>query len=290
MKKALNDQYPLPVYFILFLLLIQACGITNTKLGADNKFNIKKDLLLLHYDFKTDVDDLHSVAAFATLLAHPKYTALNYHAVAGTYGIQKGLYVPPNDLCQLAFGDNWSDAHQGFVQAVEQVKAMVLQTLAKKGNIWIADGGQSDFSAALVRALQKAQPTLQAQERIHIVQHSDWNEKVTTPEDLAFVKQQTDYQKIPDGNETGNGTPGFRSEQAIAINEYLSDPHLRAVWQLATDLGQQYNGQEGRYLNKAVASGGLDFSDCSEVCWILGLEDLEDGVAFFEWAGEGLSK
>jgi hypothetical protein len=285
MKRALKHQPRLPAYLILFLLLIQACGITNTKLAEDGKFNIKKDLLLLHYDFKTDVDDLHSVAAFATLLAHPKYTGLNYHAVAGTYGTQKGLYVPPDDLCELAFSENWSNADRDFDQALEKVKSVALKTLAKKGNIWIADGGQSDFSAALVRAIQAKKPKINTKERIHIVQHSDWNEKVTTTEDLAYVKQHTNYHKIPDGNATGNGTPGFRSEKTIEVKEYLSDPFLLVIWQEAIDIGNAYNGKDGRYLNKAAAAGGLDFSDCSEVCWILELKDLVDGVAFFEWVG-----
>lgn len=285
MKKTLHDLQPLPVYLVLCLLLLQACGTMRTTSADNSQFNIKKDLLLLHYDFKTDVDDLHSVAAFGTLLTHPKYASLNYHAVAGTYGTQEGLYVPPNDLCELTFGENWSDANENFEQAVNKVKGIALKALAQKGNIWIADGGQSDFSAALVRAIQTEQPKIKTAERIHIVQHSNWNEKVTTPEDLAFVQQHANYHKIPDGNATGNGTPGFRSEQAVEIKKYLTDPHLLSVWQLAMDLGVKYNGQAGRYLNKAVAAGGLDFSDCSEVCWILGMEDLEDSVAFFEWAG-----
>jgi hypothetical protein len=48
------------------------------------EFNLKKDLLLAQYDCKTDVDDLHSVAAFATILANPEFSGINYHAVAGT--------------------------------------------------------------------------------------------------------------------------------------------------------------------------------------------------------------
>ena len=36
-------------------------------------FNIEKDLLLVQYDCKTDVDDLHSVAAFITLMSDPDF-------------------------------------------------------------------------------------------------------------------------------------------------------------------------------------------------------------------------
>ena len=93
--------------------------------NAVPRIYIEKDLLLVQYDCKTDVDDLHSVAAFRTILNSVTYSKLNYYAVAGSYGIQEGLYVPPNDLFQLAFGNNWADAHTDFKKAVKQVQKKV---------------------------------------------------------------------------------------------------------------------------------------------------------------------
>ena len=244
-------------------------------------FNKEKDLLLVQYDCKTDVDDLHSVAAFITLMSDPDFKKVNYHAVAGTYGIQEGLYVPPNDLFRLAFGDNWTDAHENLKGAVERVKGLAKKTLANQGDIWIAEAGQSDFSAALVKALQADLPELNASKRIHVVQHSDWNEEVTSPGSLDFVKKNTTYHKIPDGNAVGNGTPGFRSPDYTNWKDKNTDPKLAKIWQLAIDLGNKYNGKEGRYNNEAIAAGGLDFSDLSEVCWILGLADIKDTAHFF---------
>src|SRR5262245_26177738 len=89
--------------------------------GSSNKgkFNLEKDLLLAQFDCKTDVDDLHSAAALRMLMSNPKFSKVKYHAVAGTYGIQEGLYVPPNDLFQLAFGNNWSDANKDVEAAVK---------------------------------------------------------------------------------------------------------------------------------------------------------------------------
>jgi len=89
---------------------------------------------LLHYDCKTDVDDLQSVAAFATLQAHGEYAKLKFHAVAGTYGMQEGLYVPAEELFRLAFKDNWSDAHDDYVRSIEIVSRKVLSTLKNKGD------------------------------------------------------------------------------------------------------------------------------------------------------------
>jgi hypothetical protein len=196
--------------------------------------------------------------------------------------MQEGLYVPPNDLFQLAFGDNWTDAHMNMQGAVEKVKPRVIETLAQGGDVWIADAGQSDFSAELVKAVQKDLPDLETSKRIHVVQHAEWNEEVTTPEKLELVKQNADYTKIPDGNGVGNGTPGFRDPEFTNWSDKITDPELTQIWQLAIDIGNKYNGKEDRYNNEAIAAGGLDFSDLAEVCWILGLEDIKDVEEFFD--------
>mgnify|MGYP007006688273 FL=1 len=244
-------------------------------------FDINQDLLLAHFDCKTDVDDLQSAAALVTLLSDIKYSKINYHAVAGTYGIQEGLYVPPNELFNLAFGDNWTDAHENMKKAIEQVKVIAKATLENQGDIWIADAGQSDFSAKLIKAIQADLPNMNISHRIHLVQHSDWNEEVTSPVSLDFVKTTIDYQKIPDGNGVGNGTPGFRSPEYTMWKDKIRNPNLIEIWQLAIDLSNRYNGKEGRYYNEAISAGGLDFSDLSEVCWILGLQDIKDTEHFF---------
>ena len=114
-----------------------------------------------------------------------------------------------------------------------------------------------------------------------MVQHSDWNEEVTSPESLKFVMKNADYQKIPDGNAVGNGTPGFRSPEYTFWKDQITNPKLIEIWQLALDLSNKYNGKEGRYNNEAIMAGGLDFSDLSEVCWILGIQDIKDTEQFF---------
>ena len=269
--------------FLTVVVIFTACGCktTNSDKAGLGKFNPEKDLLLVQYDCKTDVDDLHTVAAFATLMSGNKYSEIKYHAVAGTYGIQEGLYVPPNALFELAFGENWTDAHENTEAAVEKVKELVKTTLAVQGDIWIADAGQSDFTARLVKAVLNDLPDVPATKRFHVVQHSDWNEEVTSPESLAFVKKNTDYHKIPDGNAEGNGTPGFRSPGYKQWKDKISDPELTDVWQQAITLANKYNGKDGRYTNEAILAGGLDFSDLVEVCWIMGLQDIKGTRQFF---------
>ncbi len=263
------------------ILFLSACS----QRGKPGSFDRDKDLLLVQFDCKTDVDDLQSAAALATLVHHADYSNIQFHAVAGTYGIQEGLYVPPNSLFQLAFGDNWTDAHERFDEAVTEVEVIVQNTIKKGGDIWIADAGQSDFTAMLVQRIQADLPDIDTRKRIHVVQHSDWNEEVTSPEKLQFARENADYHKIPDGNAVGNGTPGFRTPEYTELMNNLSDPELRRIWQLAIDLSNQYNGQDGRYNNEAIGAGGLDFSDLSEVCWILGLQNIKDTEEFFQQFG-----
>ncbi|MEP7267808.1 MAG: hypothetical protein ABI844_09295 [Saprospiraceae bacterium] len=244
-------------------------------------FNIEKDLLLVQFDCKTDVDDLQSAAALATLLADSKFSKIQFHAVAGTYGIQEGLYVPPNELFQLAFGNNWTDANANLKDALDQVKAIIKSTFSNQGEVWIAEAGQSDFTASLIKSVQSDFPDINISPRIHVIQHSDWNEKATSSENLQFVKNHSDYIRIPDGNIVGNGSPGFRSLEYIDLKNTFTNFKLIKIWQLSIDLSNQYNGKEGRYLNEAIMAGGFDFSDLSEVCWILGLAEMKDTEQFF---------
>lgn len=271
------------VLISLFMICIVLLNTSSLYALADDKakFNFKKDLLLVNFDCKTDVDDLHTAAGLATILASPKFLKINYHIVAGTYGIQKGLYVPPNSLLELAFENNWTDAHEQMDVAIEKVKIVVKKTLEKGGDVWIAEAGQSDFSAKLIQVIQKEMPKIAIAKRFHIVQHSEWNENKTAPEYLEFVKKNTDYYKIPDGNEVGNGTPGFKSLEYKDWNNKIKNPKLVSVWQLAIELASQYNGKGGRYTNKSVSAGSLDFSDLTEVTWILGLNDIGDVEDFF---------
>lgn len=262
----------------LFLYIDQA----NAEPDRLGRFNRDSDLYLAHFDLKTDVDDVHSVAGVATMLADPRFASVRYHAVAGTYGMQEGAYVPAEGLFDLAFEDLWSDAHGDFDNAIDEVSALCVETLNDGGSIWIADGGQSDFSAALIRELRKQLPDIALKHRITVVQHADWNEEVTTPGALELVNKSVSYRKIPSGNGVGNGSPGFRSAMAVNWREAISDPRLTEIWTSAIQVADRYNGADGRYLNEAIQAGGLDFSDVAESTWIFGFNDLEDANDFFE--------
>ncbi|WP_299127139.1 hypothetical protein [uncultured Winogradskyella sp.] len=271
---------------ITFLILLcYSCGIKHEikKESKHHQFAYNKDLLLLNYDCKTDADDLHTIAAFASLVRLPNYSKINYYAVAGSYGIQKGEYIPANSLFKLVFNDRWSDAHTNYENAINEVYNKAIKTLNNGGNIWIAEAGQSDFSASLVKKIQNNTNQLNTKNRVFIVQHSDWNEQMTRAENLAFVKKHCNYQKIPDGNKANNGSPGYATSNPIDWENILDDKEILSIWTLATTLANTYNGVQNRYLNKTIKAGGLDFSDFSEVHHILNLEELNTCSAFFKF-------
>jgi hypothetical protein len=269
------------IVLVLLMIFISCTNkIPSTKLLG--KFNVEKDLYLAQFDCKTDTDDIHSVAGVKTMLNDHRFSKVKYHAVAGAYGIQDGLYVTANEIFEMAFVDHWSDAHTNFEQALDEVTNIAVNTLNCGGNIWIAEAGQSDFSASLVRIIKSTTPSINTNSRIHIVQHSKWNENQTTPDKLAYVKENSGYIKIPDGNVIGNGSPGFYTEEKVNWRKYITDTKLINVWEKAFEIANKYNGRDGRHNNPAIAKGGMDFSDVSETCWIFGFNHLENAEEFFE--------
>lgn len=265
-----------------------ACDSQGPVATLENGFQVSHDLYLAHFDSKTDVDDIHSIAGVATMLGDPRLAGVRFHAVAGAYGTQGGLYVPANELFNASFGRNWSDAHADFDRALAEVTVLVASVLNDGGNIWIAEAGQSDFSAALVENIKKILSGIDTKQRITIVQHSEWNEGSTSPDKLAYVKEHTSYNKIPDGNAIGNGSPGFRISTPFGWRTYIKRSELVDIWEMALEIANRYNGSENRYNNTTIKSGGMDFSDVSETCWIFGFNDLRNVEAFFkEFASKG---
>jgi len=178
---------------------------------------------------------------------------------------------------------SWSDAHKDYDNTLIEVYSKVNKVLNNGGNIWIAEAGQSDFSSDLVRKIQEKMSRVHTTERIVVVQHSEWNEEMSRKENLSFLKKNSKYHKIPDGNVLHNGTPGYSTSDHVDWMSALEDEENLAIWKLATSLADTYNGYQGRYLNKAVKAGGLDFSDFCEVHQILNLDKIDSCMDYFEF-------
>lgn len=267
-------------YLTQTLFVIATLFLAFNSYASTPKFAIDKDLLLLHFDLKTDVDDVHTIAALDLILQANEFKNLNYFAVSGTYGIQGGLYVPANELFNKVFKQRWTDLHNERTHAINNTVTEITRVLSNGGSVWVAEAGQSDFTQMLLLILNKKGINY-SKEQFIIVQHSEWNEKETSVDALNFVKNNTTYLKIPDGNKEGNGSPGFNdasySTKALENKNRLSSK----AWTQANIISTKYNGINGRYNNKAIYDGGADFSDLAEVTYILAIQNTPTVTAFF---------
>jgi hypothetical protein len=275
---------------VLLLTNVVGVGFHCSEWSNSTRFNKHSDIILAHYDCKTDADDIHSAAALATLFLSNAYVSVEYHTVIGTYGIQDGEYINVPQYFEDLFPDNFSDAHNDFDNALTTASSKASRILENDGDVWIAEGGQSDFSYHIVKLLEKQYSKSLLRQRIHIIQHSEWNEKNTTQPFLEYLKTNIDYISIPDGNIQGNGSPGFNSAKYEDIVESINHQKVKEIWVKSIKTAKVYNGQGNRYLNPTMKDNGLDFSDFSEICYILSLEELDNIDQYFKYINENVYK
>ncbi|MFC5051855.1 hypothetical protein ACFPK9_14725 [Rubritalea spongiae] len=299
----------LTLSYILTLLL--ALG-SSMHVFSKEKFNPETDLFIAQFDNLPDNDDVHSQAALGCILAHPDYEKINFFCATGAWGNQwahpksdNWEYINSRSLFKLAFGTEakpkdtpeqrakakWVDANgpknskqreENLNFAAEVIKNKTKPILTSGGKVWIMEAGQSDLTAAWVAKLI-AEGVTNTKSDVILVQHSHWNEKWTTPEALAYVKEHTNYTQIDDGNspygdgpDRGDETPNYKNEAKNFIPEAISksnpNSHARTLWTKANEIATntQYKG--------LISKGSVDFSDTVEGMWILGLSDKCAGL------------
>lgn len=225
-------------------------------------FDPARDLLALHYDHAPDRDDGQSAVADRVMLETElgaAWIARNALAVSGAYGENAADFDAGSDaVMDAVFGDvgGWIAAHGDRSAALDRMTDRWLATLRAGGDVWVKEGGQSDLTADLVARVQDALPDVDTRARIHVVQHSDWNEDMTTDAALAFVREHTDYVRIRDANAYLNLEGGDRAFEAAA----LTHDRFGAMWASAF-----------AYYPPAER---LDFSDTGELMHILGVDEM----------------
>jgi len=250
--------------------------------GFPGRFNLSRDLFLAFYDNRPDADDIHSQAGIATILRDSRFANIDFYSVLGTYGTQGGAYLNSNTVMNRCFGSaNWTHAHPkdgpNWTASLNRVRARALAAFRRGGDVWIMEAGQSDFSADLVRLIKSADPTLNTRTRVHIVQHSDYNERNTDDSDFNYVRSNTDYNRIPDGNASNNGTPQFNTRDGRQWANATSISGVGSCWSEARRLADANNfSGNGHYENPAIEAGGFDFSDVVEATWIFGFNNLRN--------------
>jgi hypothetical protein len=255
--------------FRKLMAVLMALVFATALRGADasRAFDAKKDLLALHYDHAPDKDDGHSAAADRTLLESlfgREWIKQHVVAVSGAYGTNAKTFNPKSDaVMDAAWNDcgGWLAAHPNRPAAIERLTERWRKVLESGGDVWVKEGGQSGITTEVVRRLRAAMPDVATVTRIHVVQHSDWNERHTTQEALDYTRTQTHYIKIRDANAYLNIKGGDADFEKAA----LAHPVFGPAWKAAFE-----------YYNPKTR---LDFSDTGELLHILGLGEI--GIAEF---------
>ena len=262
---------------ILGLLVLLACILPGYSRPT---FDKSRDILLMQYDAGGDEDDIHCMAAYACMKLHSDLAGVNDYIVTGA----RRKYVSGTEghpVMEYNFGSEgpeWTSAFRDWNLSVDRVRDLVKPVLQAGGRAWVAEGGQSDFTSDWIRALINdgvAASTIR--DNVVVVQHSVANENFATDADLAYTKANSDYYKIADGNSGGNGTAGYATYSTNFLDDAISNSNpnaeARAIWnQTNTFLSTE------DIHNPYMKVGGVDFSDTSELWWILELgADLAQG-------------
>ena len=242
--------------------IVVATGLHRAEGVSAAAFDAKKDLLSLHYDHAPDKDDGHSAAADRTILESLYSRAwIKRHVVpvSGAYGKNaKGFNAKSDAVMDAAWNDcgGWLAANTNREGVLAELAARWGAALKAGGDVWIKEGGQSDLTADVLKRINVKMPDLDTAARIHLVQHSNWNEEQTTDSALAYAKRHVHYIRIRDANAYLNVKGGNKVFEEAALRHPVFGP----VWKAA--FAYYSPGQR------------LDFSDTGELMHILGLGEI----------------
>ena len=233
---------------------------TNAKIGrlASN------DLLVLHYDNCPDKDDGHAIPAGLSVVE--KYDINNVLAVNGTCGnsIRNKFNHTSNAVMEASWGTEYLDADRLRSSAVLKASTRWAATLSNGANVWVAEGGQSDFTADVVRQIETRYSNFDLM-RIHVIQHSTgstaYNEKFTDSSNLSYLKNKTSYQAIANGNVGGNGTADLNQQSFYFVSTARAS-RFSAEW----NAGFEYLPPD---CSVRTENCKLDFSDTVELLYIV---------------------
>jgi Secretion system C-terminal sorting domain len=275
---------------LLLLVLVLMASITCN--FAQGNFDKTKDLLLANYDIKADEDDIHSATAFACMLRHPDLAGVKYFAVAGAYGTQGCNFVATAvpGLYNTFFGaqnTNWTDANSDRANSIIRVRDRIKATIDAGGRVFVAEAGQSDVTYdALQAVIGQGISAATIKARVIVVQHSQFNEDNTTQFKLSWVKANTTYNRIADGNVGGNGTPGYNDGNVTFLNgaKAATNPNAAArnLWTQSDAVCDAWTTPGTNcFTNAVINGGGVDFSDNVEMWWIFNVGVNADNVTKF---------
>jgi len=234
-----------------------APAVTVPPVTSNGSFNAQRDLIALHFDHAPDRDDAH--AAVAALMVRDQL-GLTVNVVAGTYGEHsRDRYdVESEAVMRAVWGSEWLNAHSNFEGAVNSTVNRWAAVLGAGGSVWVAEGGPSDFTAEVVSRLRQRHTEFNTNQRIHVIQHSVWNEDHSRASALNYTRANTRYVFIADGNDP-NATADLRFES-----------HNNGSF-VSRALSSSYSNEWAVAFGYLSPSDKLDFSDTVELLYILEL-------------------
>ena len=214
------------------------------------------DLVSLHYDNCPDRDDGHAIASGKAVVVETGLS--NFMVVNGTCADSKrSNYQESSEaVVRASWGSEWLDYANDEDGTINTTTERWSAVLANGGDVWVAEGGPSDFTAKVLRQIDSQFPSLNL-ENVHVVQHSTgdaFNEASTERSNIAFIQNEADYVPIANGNGGGNGTAGFRNNSSFFVETALQS-QFASEWNAAFD-----------YLDP---NERLDFSDTVELLYII---------------------
>ncbi len=214
------------------------------------------DLVALHYDNCPDRDDGHALAAGKAVVFRSGLQ--NILVVNGTCSDRsRNAYQPSSEIVARAvWGNQWLDAANDLDASIQISAQRWADVLANGADVWVAEGGPSDFTAKVLRSIANQFPSLNLK-KVHVVQHStgdSFNEAQTTSENIGLIKREADYVPIPNGNAGGNGSAGLRNNSSFFV-ETARQSEFSNEWDAAFN-----------YLNP---NERLDFSDTVELLYMI---------------------
>jgi hypothetical protein len=220
-------------------------------LPAGAPFDPSVDVLSIHLDY-FHRDDGHAAVAARELAT---WFGLAPHVVGGTAARDFDGYIHPfASVMDTTWGDAWFDARTNRERSLAATTDRWLSAIDAGGRVWVAEGGVSDFTAEVLRAIEASRPDVDTETLVHVVQHSMSNEEGAVPANLQYVTANTTYLRIDDGNQAnGSADLNQASEQFTAAA--MAGRHGPS-WAAAFDY---------------LPAGELDFSDTVEVLHILGI-------------------
>lgn len=196
---------------------------------ADQPFDRSLDLLVVTFDF-ANTDDGHAAAATLDLATSIGVQPL---VVAGTPAPgAPGFIHPYSQLMSAIWGNSWVDGANRSA-AISTAADRWLSAIDRGGVVRVAEGGVSDFTADVVREVQRRRPGLDTGPIVEVVHHITRNIDMTRVGDIDFLRAETTYVRIDSGNDL-NGTADLFAPSPALEAAALAGPH-GAAWSAAFD-------------------------------------------------------